>query len=105
FGTAATGTVEIPVPTDRRERPVLDDGEAAALARLGVRIEEWFAAPQDVEWARAGTTFWIVQSRPVTALPEPAAVPPTDWSVPDPTAMYVRASIVEQLPDPLTPLF
>ena len=28
-----------------------------------------------------------------------------DWSVPDPTSFYVRASIVEQLPDPLTPLF
>jgi pyruvate,water dikinase len=100
-----TGTAESPVPDDRRERPVLDDGEAAALARLGVRIEERFGAPQDIEWARAGTEFWIVQSRPVTALPEPAAAPPTDWSVPDPTAMYVRASIVEQLPDPLTPLF
>ena len=35
----------------------------------------------------------------------PRPTPPTDWSVPDPTAMYVRASIVEQLPDPLTPLF
>ena len=30
---------------------------------------------------------------------------PTDWTVPEPTAMYVRASIVEQLPDPLSPLF
>ena len=31
--------------------------------------------------------------------------PPTDWTVPEPTAMYARASIVEQLPDPLSPLF
>ena len=46
-----------------------------------------------------------MQSRPITALPLPEAAPPSDWSVPDPTAMYVRASIVEQLPDPLTPLF
>lgn len=30
---------------------------------------------------------------------------PTDWTVTEPTAMYVRASIVEQLPDPLSPLF
>ena len=52
-----------------------------------------------------GRRVAIVQSRPITALPEPAADPPTDWSVPDPTAFYVRASIVEQLPDPLTPLF
>jgi pyruvate,water dikinase len=105
--TVATGagTDERPVSADRRTRPVLDDAEAAALAALGVRIEEWFGAPQDVEWARAADGFAIVQSRPVTALPEPTASPPTDWSVPDPRSFYVRASIVEQLPDPLTPLF
>ena len=49
-----TGTEERPVPDDRRSRPVLSDAEAAALASLGTRIEEWFGAPQDVEWARAG---------------------------------------------------
>ena len=105
--TVATGagTQERPVPDDRRSRPVLTDAEAAALAALGGRIEEWFGAPQDVEWARAEAAFAVVQSRPITALPEPAAAPPTDWSVPDPTSFYVRASIVEQLPDPLTPLF
>ena len=105
--TVATGagTEERPVPDERRSRPVLTDAEAAALAALGTRIEEWFGAPQDVEWARAGGEFAIVQSRPITALPEPAAPPPDDWSVPDPTSFYVRASIVEQLPDPLTPLF
>ena len=30
---------------------------------------------------------------------------PTDWTVPDHSTMYVQASIVEQLPDPLSPLF
>ena len=30
---------------------------------------------------------------------------PTYWGVPDPKGMYARASIVEQMPDPLTPLF
>ena len=33
------------------------------------------------------------------------ADPPSDWSVPYPRGMYWRASIVEQLPDPLSPLF
>jgi rifampicin phosphotransferase len=99
------GTEDRPVPDADRARPVLDDAEAAALTALGVRIEEWFGAPQDVEWARAGGVFAIVQSRPITALPEAAAPPPTDWTVPDPSSFYVRASIVEQLPDPLSPLF
>ncbi len=99
------GTEERPAPAELRTRQVLDDQAAAVLAGLGARIEERFGAPQDVEWARAGGEFWIVQSRPITALPEPEAAPPTDWSVPDPSAFYARASIVEQLPDPLSPLF
>ncbi|MCW0214246.1 MAG: PEP-utilizing enzyme [Pseudonocardia sp.] len=99
------GTEERPVPAARRSAPVLSDAEAAALTALGARIEDHFGAPQDIEWARAGDGFRIVQSRPVTALPDPEAPPPTDWTVPDPKAFYVRASIVEQLPDPLTPLF
>jgi phosphohistidine swiveling domain-containing protein len=105
--TAATGsgTEERPVPDTQRARAVLDDAEITALAALGVRIEEHFGAPQDVEWARADGEFRIVQARPITALPEPEAEPPTDWTVPDPHALYARASIVEQLPDPLSPLF
>jgi pyruvate,water dikinase len=99
------GTIEDEVPTGRRREPVLDDLAASELARLGSRIEAHFGAPQDIEWTRADGSFFVVQSRPVTALPLPEADPPTDWPVPDKTAMYVRASIVEQLPDPLTPLF
>jgi pyruvate,water dikinase len=104
-GGARGGTRELAVPAERRGRAVLDDRAAGALAAFGRRIEGLFGAPQDVEWARAGDTFWIVQARPITALPEPAANPPADWPVPDPSGYYFRASIVEQLPDPLTPLF
>ncbi|MHA6779686.1 PEP/pyruvate-binding domain-containing protein [Pseudonocardia saturnea] len=101
---AATGTAQRPVPADRRRAPVLDDAAVADLARLGARIEEHYGAPQDVEWARAGGAFQIVQSRPITALPEPTADPPSTWPLPEP-GLYFRASIVEQMPDPLTPLF
>ena len=98
-------TQEVPVPADQRRRPVLSEAEAAELAAYGTRIENHFGAPQDIEWARADGRFWILQARPITALAEVEAPPPTDWTVPEPTAMYVRASIVEQLPDPLSPLF
>ncbi len=101
---AGAGTEERPVPAQRRGRAVLDDAAAVELAALGARIEQHFGAPQDVEWARAGGVFAIVQARPITALPEPESAPPTDWAVP-PGAYYFRASIVEQLPDPLSPLF
>jgi rifampicin phosphotransferase len=101
---SGSGTEERPVPEGRRDQPVLDDATAAELARYGARIEDHFGSPQDIEWALADD-FFIVQARPITALPEPMADPPTDWGVPDPKGMYARASIVEQMPDPLTPLF
>ncbi|SDT62630.1 phosphoenolpyruvate synthase [Pseudarthrobacter equi] len=102
---AEGGTREQPVAAARRRAPVLDDPAAAELASLGRRIAEHFGAPQDIEWARADGTFFILQSRPITALPEPAADIPDTWPLPYPKGMYFRASIVEQLPDPLTPLF
>lgn len=104
-GYVADGTADHDVPAELRTRAVLDDAAAAELVRIGVGIEDHFGAPQDIEWARADGTFFVVQSRPITALPLPEADPPTDWTVPDMSAMYVRGSIVEQLPDPLTPLF
>jgi phosphohistidine swiveling domain-containing protein len=99
------GTAERPVSEALRRQPVLDDEAAVALARYGATIEHNYGSPQDIEWAFAGGEFFIVQSRPITALPEPMADPPTDWSVPIPKGTYWRASIVEQMPDPLSPLF
>ena len=98
-------TEEARVPAERRHQPVLSERDAAQLAAYGTRIEDHYGAPQDIEWARENGRFWIVQARPITALPEPEAPMPTDWTVPDSAAMYFRASIVEQLPDPLSPLF
>jgi phosphohistidine swiveling domain-containing protein len=102
---AENGTWEQPVAAARRRAPVLDDRSAAELASLGKRIADHFGAPQDIEWARADGRFFILQSRPITALPEPAADTPETWPLPYPNGLYFRASIVEQLPDPLSPLF
>jgi phosphohistidine swiveling domain-containing protein len=99
------GTDERPVPEARRRQPVLDDETAAKLARYGARIEDHYGTPQDIEWALSNGELFVLQARPITALPEPIADPPTDWSVPRTDGMYARASIVEQMPDPLSPLF
>jgi pyruvate,water dikinase len=99
------GTEEKPVPQTLRRAPVLSDGQAAELAHLGAQIEGHYGIPMDIEWAIVDGVFSILQARPITALPEPEAEPPTEWTVPDPKGVYYRASIVELLPDPLTPLF
>lgn len=48
----------------------LTDLEIEQLAGMGRKIEEHYQQPQDIEWARENHTFYIVQSRPVTALKE-----------------------------------
>jgi len=99
------GTEEQPTPESLRRAPVLDDPAAAQLVRLGVQIEHLYGIPMDIEWTLADGQFAIVQARPITALPEPEAPPPTEWALPDPKGQYVRTSVAELLPDPLTPLF
>ncbi|GAB2727024.1 PEP/pyruvate-binding domain-containing protein [Nocardia thraciensis] len=99
----AAGTREEPVPADRRERPALSPADAAELARIAVRIEEFYGGPMDIEWALHDGRLYIVQARPITALPDPA--PDLSWDLPDPHGKYVRGSVMELLPDPLSPLF
>lgn len=105
----ARGTAEQPTPETLRRAPVLSDAQAAELARLGVRIEDLYGMPMDIEWAWTDGRFAILQARPITALPPapsaPRMPPPTEWKLPTPKAIGFRSSIIEQLPDPLTPLF
>lgn len=101
----ATGTEEIAVPDELRRRTALTDTDAVGLAELGRRVAEHYGRPMDLEWARADGALWLVQARAITALPDPVGDAPTDWTVPDPKRLYFRASIVEMMPEPLTPLF
>ncbi|MBB6344499.1 PEP/pyruvate-binding domain-containing protein [Nonomuraea muscovyensis] len=41
------------------------------LARLGAEVAAHFGRPQDIEWACAGGRVWLLQARPMTALPPP----------------------------------
>ena len=101
----AGGSEQADTPASRVDAATLSEAQVAELAALGRRVEAHFGVPQDIEWALADGTFQLLQARPVTALPEPIGDLPTDWPLPRPRSMYFRASIVEQLPDPLTPLF
>jgi rifampicin phosphotransferase len=47
----------------------LRDRDLRRLARLGAAIERHFGSPQDVEWAVAGGRLYVLQARPITALP------------------------------------
>jgi pyruvate,water dikinase len=97
------GTREEPVPDAKRKRAALAPEEAAELARLGVEIERLYGQPMDIEWAMRDGRIFIVQARPVTALPESRAE--LEWKLPRKGARYFRMSVAELLPEPLSPLF
>ena len=98
------GTREQPTPDHLRRAPVLDDDAVAELVRLGRQIEQLCGGPMDIEWARAQGKFAILQARPITALPEPEVPIPAEWPLPG-KGPFFRGSIVDFLPDPVSPLF
>ena len=97
------GTREKAVPAAMRERAALTQAEAAELARISVRIEQLYGQPMDIEWAIGKGRIFVVQARPVTALPEYRAA--IEWKIPRAGARYFRQSVAELLPEPLSPLF
>ena len=99
------GTEEQSVPQKLKDVPVLSDQQTAELGRLGVQIEELYGMPTDIEWTLLDGEFAIVQARPITALPDAEVAPPTEWPLPNPKSKYVRASIIDLMPNPISPLF
>lgn len=91
-------------------QPVLDARDLAALLELARRVEAYYGQPRDIEWARSGGVYWLLQARPITTsraidpqqvrreeiqiLKGRAAGEPTVWA---------RYNLAEVLPAP-TPL-
>jgi len=60
------GLVLEDVPEAERDLPVLDPGQVAELARLGLRSESLLGGPQDLEWGLdAEGGLHVLQSRPL----------------------------------------
>ncbi|QLG26388.1 phosphoenolpyruvate synthase [Halorarum halophilum] len=71
-------TVERDVPEDRREERVLSDAEIERLVELGRLVEDHYGDPQDVEWAIFEGDVYMLQSRPITTISDPAGVDDRD---------------------------
>ncbi|MEH2172301.1 phosphoenolpyruvate synthase [Nostoc sp.] len=62
------GTKEQEIEQQKQNRQALTDEQIVQLERIGRKIEEHFARPQDIEWCLVDDTFYIVQSRPIATL-------------------------------------
>jgi phosphohistidine swiveling domain-containing protein len=84
----------------RSAEDAIDPEQARQVAELARRAEAHFGAPQDLEWAIAAGQVFVLQARPMTALPEPPA-----WRPPDRGWWLRNFRLGEWLPEPVTPLF
>jgi pyruvate,water dikinase len=100
-----SGTREESLNDARRSSQVLKEAQIIELVDIARKIEDFYGNPQDIEWCHAGGRFYIVQSRPITALPEPETPTPTEWKLPRGSYAAMRNNIVELMADPLSPLF
>ena len=110
FPFTEAGAEPVETPAEKRSERCLSDTDASRVAALARRIEAEEGFPVDVEWALAGNALFLLQSRPITTLPNAAAPRAADWrpelDTPiDPRwPMYSRGNISEVLPGVITPL-
>jgi len=63
------GTVTEPVPEPDQARFVLSDAMVSDLAEIGRRVQAHYGGlPQDIEWAYASGSWFLVQTRPLTGV-------------------------------------
>jgi pyruvate, water dikinase len=60
--------VEQPLDAGEVDRRSLSRAEIIAIAELGLRAQQHYGTPQDLEWARSAGATYLVQSRPITTL-------------------------------------
>ncbi len=94
------GTITVDERGGERERgQALPDDQIVALAALGDRVADLYGSPQDIEWALAGSTLHLLQSRPITSLfPTPGNLPA------EPLKVMLSFGAIQGMLDPMTPL-
>ncbi len=102
---AQKGTRLIAVPRERQVEKSLQRETIQSLAQTCLRVELLLGGePQDIEFALAREECWVLQSRPITTLSKTTATDP-QWTVPPGAEVLVRRQVVENMPEPLSPLF
>ena len=93
----AGGGVEL-TRQDASARQALSDPQILELAKLGKSIQSEYKLPQDIEWAFAGDTLYVLQSRAITSLF------PVPEECHDPLFVWFSFGAVQGLVGPITPL-
>jgi phosphohistidine swiveling domain-containing protein len=84
--------VPVDIDQEKQMQPSLDDRTAEELAQIGMKLEKYFGAPQDIEWALDHKGISVLQCRPITTLENKETI-------------WTRAYGDEYWADATTPLF
>jgi rifampicin phosphotransferase len=68
------------------------------LSILAAKVEALFGCPQDIEWSMESGRIWLLQARPITALPDAKKA---DW---DAHQIWSNVNAGEVIPDVVTPM-
>jgi pyruvate,water dikinase len=97
----------VPVAAERQHAACLPPAWVERVAQFAVAAESHFGSPQDVEWAIAQDQIWVLQSRPLTALP-PALrqIPPfpVAWADEAEARCFWQRTPLDELREVLLPL-
>ena len=92
------GGIEHVARANDADVPCLSDEQLRALAALGHRVEAYYGAPQDTEWAiDPEGMLWLTQARPITTL---YPLPPVREGL----RAYFCFTLAQGLTRPITPM-
>ncbi|MBN1856902.1 MAG: hypothetical protein JW846_08115 [Dehalococcoidia bacterium] len=94
------GTVNLDAETPLRAQASLDRTLVAELVRLAGQIEDLFGAHMDIEWGIHDGRVFILQARPITALP----AQPLKWEAPGAGLWIHGGGIMEFQSEPISPM-
>ncbi|KKN55198.1 hypothetical protein LCGC14_0584680 [marine sediment metagenome] len=98
------GTILQDVSEHERNQSSLSEKSLMELTSVALNIEQIFeGTPQDIEWGISSGKLWMLQSCPIMNLP-PQPIEVT-WEPTPPAKILTRRQIIENIPDPCSPLF
>lgn len=82
-------TVKLNLPDEFQEKQKMTDEQIRIVAELGVRIEQHYDEPMDIEWCIENGEIFVVQARPVTTIRETAKAEPPEKEGAEPRELNV----------------
>lgn len=92
------GTTEVELDVNQSIMTVLDDNTIEQLALLGLKLEQMYDAPQDIEWCIDAGKIFILQTRSITSLF------PVPTSTTSDLEVFLSLNHIQMMTNPISPL-